>query len=237
VSLRRQLSLAAPSAPGGPWYAWLYEIDAQGVRRRTRFSTGQLDKQAAIAVLVERERAAAQAPHGLAADAAGRTVADALEYLLQFSQTREWPQTTLKMFDQKAGHLNRVLRACASCSPMDPSCCTHASIPLTQLGPAVKRYLDIRLAEGAARESIRKELTMLRAALREAVALGWMTKAQLIDAIPEFKAQYRPRTRWLKRDEYAKLLDALEMVELPAGKSKRAQKLVKPSPRLGGFAS
>jgi integrase len=116
---------------------------------------------------------------------------------------------------------------------MDPSCCTHASIPLAQLGPVVKRYLDVRLAEGAARESIRKELTTLRAALREAVALGWMTKAQSIDAIPEFKAQYKPRTRWLKRDEYAKLLDALEMVELPAGKSKRAQKLVKPSPRLG----
>ena len=51
--------------PGGPWYAWLYEIDAHGVRQRTRFSTGQLDKQAAIAVLVDRERAAAQAPHGL----------------------------------------------------------------------------------------------------------------------------------------------------------------------------
>ena len=59
--------------PGGPWYAWLYEIDAHGVRQRTRFSTGQLDKQAAIAVLVDRERAAAQAPHGLATDAAGRT--------------------------------------------------------------------------------------------------------------------------------------------------------------------
>jgi len=41
-----------------------------------------------------------------------------------------------------------------------------------QLGPAVKRYLDVHLAEGAARESIRKELTTLRAALREAVALG-----------------------------------------------------------------
>jgi integrase len=54
-----------------------------------------------------------------------------------------------------------------------------------------------------------------------------------IDAIPEFKAQYKPRTRWLKRDEYAKLLDALEMVELPAGKNKREQKLAKPSPRLG----
>jgi len=219
--------------PGGPWYAWLYELDAHGVRQRTRFSTGQLDKQAAIAVLVDRERAAAQAPHGLATDAAGRTVADALEYLLQFSQTREWPQTTLKMFDQKAGHLNRVLRTCASCSPMEPSRCTHESIPLMQLGPAVKRYLDVRLAEGAARESIRKELTTLRAALREAVALGWMTKAQSIDAIPDFTARYKPRTRWLKRDEYAKLLDALEMVELPAGKSKRAQKLVKPSPRLG----
>jgi integrase len=97
----------------------------------------------------------------------------------------------------------------------------------------VKRYLDVRLAEGAARESIRKELTTLRAALREAVALGWMTKAQSIDAIPDFTARYKPRTRWLKRDEYAKLLDALEMVELPAGKSKSAQKLVKPSPRLG----
>jgi hypothetical protein len=55
-----------------------------------------------------------------------------------------------------------------------------------QLGPAVKRYLDVRLAEGAARESIRKELTTLRAALREAVALGWMTKSQSIDAIPDF---------------------------------------------------
>jgi len=44
--------------------------------------------------------------------------------------------------------------------------------PLMQLGPAVKRYLDVHLAEGAARESIRKELTTLRAALREAVALG-----------------------------------------------------------------
>jgi hypothetical protein len=170
--------------PGGPWYAWLYELDAHGVRQRTRFSTGQLDKQAAIAVLVDRERAAAQAPHGLATDAAGRTVADALDSLLQFSQTREWRQTTLKMFDQKAGHLNRVLRTCASCSTMEPSRCTHASIPLMQLGPAVKRYLDVRLAEGAARESIRKELTTLRAALREAVALGWMTKAQSIDAIP-----------------------------------------------------
>lgn len=63
--------------PGRPWDAWFYEIDAQGVRRRTRLSTGQLDKQAAIAMLVERERGAAQAPHGLAADAAGRTVADA----------------------------------------------------------------------------------------------------------------------------------------------------------------
>lgn len=63
--------------PGRPRDAWFYEIDAQGVRRRTRLSTGQLDKQAAIAMLVERGRAAAQAPHGLAADAAGRTVADA----------------------------------------------------------------------------------------------------------------------------------------------------------------
>lgn len=97
----------------------------------------------------------------------------------------------------------------------------------------VKRYLDVRLAEGAARESIRKELTTLRAALREAVALGWMTKAQSIDAIPDFKVQYKPRTRWLTRTEYAKLLDALEMVELPAGKNKRRQKIVVPSPRLG----
>ena len=42
-----------------------------------------------------------------------------------------------------------------------------------------------------------------------------MTKAQSIDAIPDFTARYKPRARWLKRDEYAKLLDALERVERP----------------------
>jgi integrase len=204
--------------PGGPWYAWIYEVDAGGIRRRTRFSTGQLDKQAAIAVLVARERAAAQAPDGLAKDASGRTVADALGYLLEFSQTREWPTTTLKMFAQKSGHLNRVLRSCMSCAPMKPWLCTHESIQLVQLGPAVKKYIDVRLAEGAARESVRKELTTLRTALREAVALGWMSKAQSVDVIPDFTTQYTPRTRWLTRDEYVKLLDALDMVVMRAGK-------------------
>jgi hypothetical protein len=42
--------------PRGPWYAWSYEVDAMGVRKRVRFSTGKYNKQAAIRVRRDRER-------------------------------------------------------------------------------------------------------------------------------------------------------------------------------------
>jgi len=211
----------------GPWYAWVYAwvdtVDSNGVRKRVRkrvkFSTGQLDKQAARRVLRDRQRSTAEAANGLAADAAGRTVADALEYMLERSQSKERPDGTWRMFGQKAGHLNRVLRTCESCSPMNPSLCTHPSVLLSQLGPHVlKRYIDIRLAEGAARETVRKELTTFNAAMREAVELGWMRKATALECRPSFKVTYVPGERWLTRAEYTKLLAALDLVVMRAGK-------------------
>jgi integrase len=203
----------------GPWYAWVYAVDANGVRRRVKFSTGQLDKEAARRVLRDRQRSTAEAANGLAEDAAGRTVADALEYLLQHSQTKERPDATWRMFGQKAGHLNRVLRTCASCDPMDPSTCTHPSLLLSQLGPHVlKRYVDVRLAEGAARETVRKELTTFNAAMSEAVELGWIRKSTALECRPSFKVTYVPGERWLTRDEYERLLASVDLVVMRAGK-------------------
>jgi integrase len=123
-----------------------------------------------------------------------KRVADALEYLVEQSMTKQWAATTLDMFADKSGHLLRLL----------------GEIALVELrSPALKQYIDRRLTEGAARETVRKELSTLRAALREAVELAWMPEELANGCIPRFAAKYKPRERWLSVEEYTRLLMAL----------------------------
>ncbi len=175
----------ADGQPTGSWYGAYF--DAEGKRRQV--CTWQLDRQAARRVLREIERQAA-APRSSAADPT-LTVADALRYLVEESNAKDWAATTLRMFAQKAGHALRLLG-------------TIRLIDLRQ-GHLV-RYCDDRLAEGAARETVRKELSTIKAALGEAVKLEWLVTAP---TMPRFTVKYRPRDRWLSEDEARDLLLAL----------------------------
>src|SRR5262245_48062334 len=171
--------------PTGSWYGAYF--DAEGTRRLV--CTRQLDRQAARKVLRELERKAT-APRGAAADPA-LTVGDALRYLVEESNAKDWAASTLRMFAQKAGHALRLLG-------------TTRLVDLRQ-GELV-RYCDQRLAEGAARETVRKELSTIKAALAEAVKLEWLIKAP---SMPPFTVKYRPRDRWLTETEARDLLLAL----------------------------
>lgn len=190
--------------PGGPWYAWVYALDGS----RIKFSTRQRDKAAARAVLRDRERnppPSADRPAARRTPGPGpaqRCVEDALRYLVEESNAKAWPASTLRMFEQKAGHLFRVL----------------GEVPLSQLATAdVKRYIDQRLGEHVdrartrttSRETVRKELSTLRAALREAGELGWCPPGLERLAIPRFVAESKARERRLSLDEVAALLPAL----------------------------
>jgi hypothetical protein len=113
--------------PDGPWYAWFYTREG----KRVRFCTDQIDKLAAKRVLRDRERIQTETAPGVPARGE-RTVEDALRYLVEESKAKEWPASTLKMFEHKAGHLLRLL----------------GPIKLADLAtPDVKRYIDQRLNE------------------------------------------------------------------------------------------
>lgn len=162
------------------WHAWCYTADG----RRITFSTRQTDEKAARLVLRQREREAATTSRISARSA--HSVEDALRYLVEEAKSKDWSSATLEMFAEKGGHLLRVL----------------GSLKLSQLAkPDVARYVDVRLGEGAARSTVAKELSTLRAALREAERLGWIDFDPR-SVIPPFGAKYVPRTRWLTPDEF-----------------------------------
>ncbi len=193
--------------PVGPWYGTFYSLDGQ----RRRVCTNHHDREAAAVWLKHHIRTAladeatGKRPTALAAGVPGgraqaHTVADALRYLVEESKSKDWPASTLQMFADKAGHLLRVL------GPVD----------LADLAtPAVKRYIDQRLTERVsenrttARETVRKELSTLRAALREAEELGWLRPGTHKLVIPTFRAKYQPRERWLTPEEFSKLSGAV----------------------------
>jgi integrase len=172
---------------GDVWYGWVYLSDGQ----RRKFSTQQTDYESARRVLKVRARQAASEAD-LPADPSA-TVATAITYLVEESRGREWADSTRVMFQRKGGHLMRLM----------------GDRSLGELTKAnVARYCDQRLKEGAARETVRKELVTLRAALREAERTG-VIRFPPARVLPEFDAKYVPRTRWLTTNECDRLLAQL----------------------------
>jgi hypothetical protein len=114
-----------------------------------------------------------------------------LRYLVEESNAKDWAASTLTMFAQKAGHALRLLG--------------DRKLGELRQGDLVV-YCNKRLAEGAARETVRKELSTIKAALDEAVKLEWLERAP---DMPKFTVKYRPRDRWLTEDEARDLMMAL----------------------------
>lgn len=169
--------------------AWILEwVDAAGQRRE--LATDAPSYAAACALLAKLE---APAPH--AAETKGQPVdlesclASWLDAAILSTAT-----ATQGCYRQKAGHVARLLGT--------------RSIAALRL-EEVEGYIAARLAEGAARETCRKELVVLRQALRWAQRRGWLPDRDLDLLFPAFCAPYRPRDRWLTQDQAAALLEAL----------------------------
>src|SRR6185295_7290013 len=100
----------------------------------------------------------------------------------------------VKMHLQRGGHLSRVLGT-RDVNSLDVE--------------SVLAFINQRLDEGAARETVRKELSTLRRALKLAhgrrLLVGGPTAC-----IPEFRARYQPRLRYLTVDELQRLLNVLK---------------------------
>src|SRR5690349_22409632 len=176
--------------PYGSWFGWYYTLD--GVRVTANLRTEH--KADARTRLRQLARAPQAAGHP-AKDEAPRRLEDALRYLVEESTSKDWPDSTLRMFQQKAGHLLRLI----------------GELPLTSAGfkkADVVGYCAAREREGAARETIRKELSTLRAALREAGTLGW-TSLDARAVVPAYTAKYRPRKRHLTAEQAQRLLAEL----------------------------
>lgn len=166
---------------GRIWYTWVPQ-DGGGVRR---VSTNCTDRKAAATQQAKLERQAANPAH--AAQTEALTV-ELLDALLRALTRRNRAKATYSFNAQKAGHLRRLL-------PRRASLITHA---------VLERYIDTRLSEGAARTTIKKELGVLRAALRIARRNGLFAR-DTGEVLPELEDDYVPRKRALTRKELESL--------------------------------
>ncbi|HNN97208.1 site-specific integrase [Haliangium sp. UPWRP_2] len=100
---------------------------------------------------------------------------------------------TRNCYTQRAGHLLRIL----------------GDLPLASLQlDNVQAFIDQRIAEGAARETIRKEICVLRRALD--LAHKRRILASLPEALlPRFRTRYVPKKVWLSPEQFERLLSSL----------------------------
>ena len=185
--------------PKGPWYGWFYPRPG---RRAKYVSLGVHDQRAAVARLaaIERSYAFAEADppanQGQARDVVGLPAYGLREALLDYLDLGlvGRPDGTRESYETKARHLLRLL------GNMDIGSITTVEVSA--------EYVAARLAEGAASETVRKELSVLSQALKHAKSNGrW--RGTVKDVIFKLKSDYRPRSRHLSQAELADLLTVL----------------------------
>ena len=160
-----------------------YRADGRTVRR----STGYTDKAAATAEARRLER------HQAGATAHKTALADALA-AWRAAVAPSLAPSTVRGYDLHIRHLARLL----------------GEVALSRLTRAtVREYLGKRTTEGAHSHTLHKELVVLRQTLAHAQDAGQLPHDPG-HYLPRWKANYRPRDRWLTRDEVAKLAAQLE---------------------------
>ncbi len=174
---------------GSVWYAWFYDANGNRYQRTTR----QTDKRAAEATLREWERRAADPTYAASHEA---TLEEALRSLLRDRKLKGRADGTLDCYRVKAGHVARIL---------------GANLTLHQVtARVVDGFVDQRLAEGASRNTIHKELTVLRSTLKVAKRRGEFP-GDIAAVMPDqFSPEYKPRERFLTATQAQALLAELE---------------------------
>jgi site-specific recombinase XerC len=182
----------------GVYQAIYYGPDGRRRWKSTRCS----DKRAAESAAGRFEREA-QDPNTAAEDET--SLGDALELLIDFMGelvgAGRRSAGTLSMHRDKAGHLRRVFEFDAETGELVP-------FRLSALHSRhVDDYISQRRREGAAENTIAKELVTLRSTLKLALRRGhWSGEPSAI--LPtRFAPEYRPRSRYLTRAELDGLLE------------------------------
>jgi integrase len=178
---------------GDTWYGWFFDAEGKRIQRSTKCR----DKQAAEAVLREWERRAADPAYAAANTA---TLERALAQFLNDRAFKGRAKGTLATYRVKAGHVVRLLGAETKLARVDAR--------------EIDRFIEARLAEGASRNTVHKELTVIRATLKVAKRRGEYPK-DIAQVMPDgFSPDYQPRTRFLTALEAQALFR-----ELTAGRS------------------
>jgi integrase len=173
---------------GDVWWGWFYEPNGRRVSKSTKCT----DKRAAELTLREWERGAAD-PAYAAAHAA--TVETALNRLVADRRGKGRAEGTLSMYLAKGGHVARVLGADTALARVTAR--------------EIDRFIDVRLEEGAARNTVKKELTTIRGMLKVAKRRGEFP-GDIGAVMPEgFESGYQPRKRFLTASETQALLREL----------------------------
>lgn len=163
---------------------WAYYYDRANVRQRC--STRTSDPQVARARLRDFELQTTDRGTHPTED-----LSDALDYFTDVTCAGRSPGT-VRCYKQKAAHLNRLL----------------GGTPADKLNrESVERYIAARLAEGAHRHSVHKELVVLRGALKSCRARDRFHGS--LEVVPEFDSGYVPRTAYLTIDQFLRLVPHL----------------------------
>lgn len=165
---------------------WAYYNPAPGVRERVSLRTK--DRQIARERL--RELESVRPDH---AENKSETLGESLRYILDVCLASN-PHSTRRSYDVKARHLIRLI----------------GDIDLADLDrEQVGRFIATRIeSEGASTHTVYKELVVLRRALTEATDRDRF-HLPIAKVIPRFKADYKPRKRWLSDDDVAALCEQL----------------------------
>ena len=121
--------------------------------------------------------------------AAGYDVNNALVDFLSFGELNR-SAATIECYEKKSGHVVRLLGDMQLAA-------LHVDV--------IHGYCKARLDEGAARESVRKELCVIRQSLQLARDRGLFERDPAA-VIPRFRAKYVPRRRWMTEEEFERLL-------------------------------
>jgi integrase len=171
---------------------WWCRIRNPAGGRAIRKTTGCKDRKAAVIRWRELERESVTGAN----PAANKTsLGDALDARISERRSAGRAEGTIHMHTVKARQLNRVL---------------GADTALARIGAAeIDHFVKVRLADGAARTTIQKELVTLRGTLKLARRRREYPH-DVASVMPlDFSAEYRPRTRALSESEIEKLLKAL----------------------------
>lgn len=145
-----------------------------------RVSTGCKAKDAALLAARRLEREAADPAHKAAAEV---TLEDALDAHIDAAKARGCARGTLTMYQEKAGHLVRIL---------------GGDLPLIRVDAgAVDRFLAQRQFEGAHPHTLAKELSTLRQTLKIQKRRGAYPHDIMAVLPVRWSSGYTPKKHWL----------------------------------------